>query len=180
MISLVLFFRKSGVTLQWLYTMLQASVPNVSSAFSDVCYNCAYLDVAHISHICLSFIWMFYMFCNDFQVLFICFLQVFQTYVSCVFRSILQMFQLDVSKVDRVLLRGTHPDAVAGAPPSGRRRPGGGSGGGASGGVGWCERRSSGAGPVWVRKTECRRGRPNTRVRSDVWALALPLEQYTA
>jgi len=32
--------------------MLQASVPNVSSAFSDVCCKCAYLDVAYVSHIC--------------------------------------------------------------------------------------------------------------------------------
>jgi hypothetical protein len=32
--------------------MLQTSVPNVSSAFSDVCCKYAYLDVAYVSHIC--------------------------------------------------------------------------------------------------------------------------------
>jgi hypothetical protein len=32
--------------------MLLASIPNVSSAFSDVCCKCAYLDVAYVSHIC--------------------------------------------------------------------------------------------------------------------------------
>ena len=31
---------------------LQVSVPNVSSAFLDVCCKCAYLDVANVSHIC--------------------------------------------------------------------------------------------------------------------------------
>jgi hypothetical protein len=30
--------------------MLQASVPNVSSAFLDICCKCTYLDVAYISH----------------------------------------------------------------------------------------------------------------------------------
>jgi hypothetical protein len=32
--------------------MLQASVPNVSSMFSDVCCKCVYPDVVYISHIC--------------------------------------------------------------------------------------------------------------------------------
>jgi hypothetical protein len=31
---------------------VQASVPNVSSAFLDVCCKCAYLDVAYVSHVC--------------------------------------------------------------------------------------------------------------------------------
>jgi hypothetical protein len=33
--------------------MLQASVHNVSSIFSDICCKCVYLDVAYVSHICL-------------------------------------------------------------------------------------------------------------------------------
>jgi hypothetical protein len=32
--------------------MLQAFVPNVSSAFPDVYNKCAYFDVAYVSHIC--------------------------------------------------------------------------------------------------------------------------------
>jgi hypothetical protein len=32
--------------------MLQRSVTNVSSMFSDVCCICFYLDVAYVSHIC--------------------------------------------------------------------------------------------------------------------------------
>jgi hypothetical protein len=43
--------------------MLQRSVTNVSSVFSDVCCKCVYLDVAYVSHICcMYFIWMLQMF----------------------------------------------------------------------------------------------------------------------
>jgi hypothetical protein len=45
---------------------------------------------------------------------------------------------------------------AAGVPLSGRRRPDGGSGRGTS-------RGSGGAGPAWMRKTECRCERPDTR-----------------
>jgi hypothetical protein len=86
--------------------MLQASLPNVSSVFSDVCCKCVYLDVVCISHRCCKcFIWMLRMFTmvsSVFQVFF----QVFQTHVSSVssvFRRMLQVLRLDVSKVDRVL-----------------------------------------------------------------------------
>jgi hypothetical protein len=34
--------------------MLQASVPNVSFVFLDVCCTCVFLDIAYVSHICLS------------------------------------------------------------------------------------------------------------------------------
>jgi hypothetical protein len=44
--------------------MLQASVPNVSSIFSDVCCKCVYMDVTYLSHIC----------CKRF----ICMLRIFQ------------------------------------------------------------------------------------------------------
>jgi hypothetical protein len=84
--------------------MLQTSVSNVSSAFSDVCCKCVYLDVAYISHIfckCLSRC------CICFAMVFNCFLgvclQVSQTHVSSVasvLRRTLQVLHLDVSKVD--------------------------------------------------------------------------------
>jgi hypothetical protein len=46
--------------------MLQASVPNVSSFFSDVCCKFVYLDVAYVSHVCCKcFIWSAYV-CNGF------------------------------------------------------------------------------------------------------------------
>jgi hypothetical protein len=86
--------------LQWLDRMLQASVPNVSSIFLDVCHKCGYLDVAYVSHICCKgFIWILLMFYNGFEV----FLQVFHMHISSVssdFKRILQMLHLDVSKVD--------------------------------------------------------------------------------
>jgi hypothetical protein len=48
--------------------MLQASIPNVSSVFLDVCRNCVYLDVAYVSHICCNyFIWIFRMFAMVFK-----------------------------------------------------------------------------------------------------------------
>jgi hypothetical protein len=43
--------------------MLQASIPNASSVFSDACYKCIYLDIAFISHICCKcFMKMFRLF----------------------------------------------------------------------------------------------------------------------
>jgi hypothetical protein len=49
--------------------MLQVYVPHVSSIFSDVCYKCVYLEVAHISHICCKCsIWMLHMFATVFHV----------------------------------------------------------------------------------------------------------------
>ena len=49
--------------------MLQASVPNISSVFIDVCRKCVYLDVAYVLHICCKcFIWMLHMFYNGFQM----------------------------------------------------------------------------------------------------------------
>ena len=51
--------------------MLQAYVPNVLSAFSDICSKCVYLDVAYVSHICCKcFIWMLHIFCNGFSSVF--------------------------------------------------------------------------------------------------------------
>jgi hypothetical protein len=49
--------------------VLQASVPNVSSVFLDVCCKFVYLDVAYVLHMrCKCFIWMLRMFYNGFQV----------------------------------------------------------------------------------------------------------------
>jgi hypothetical protein len=62
--------------------MLQASVPNISSIFSDVCFKCVYLDVTYAAHICYSvFIWMLRILAMAFQVFFF---QVFQTHVSSI------------------------------------------------------------------------------------------------
>ena len=73
--------------------MFQASVPNVSSIFSDVCCKCVYLDVTYVSHICCKcFIWTLHMFFNGFSSVF-----------ASVLRHVLQVLHLDVSKVDRVL-----------------------------------------------------------------------------
>jgi hypothetical protein len=47
--------------------MLQASVSNVSSGFSDIYCKCVYLQVAYVSHICCKcFIWILCMFYNGF------------------------------------------------------------------------------------------------------------------
>jgi hypothetical protein len=54
--------------------MLQASVPNISSVFPYLSCKCVYLDVANVSHICLS------VFCLDVAYVyngFKCFLGVF-------------------------------------------------------------------------------------------------------
>ena len=117
--------------------MLQASVINVSSFFSDVCCKCVYLNVAYASHICCKyFIWMLRMFCNGFQV----FLQVFHTHVpnvSSIFRRILQVLHLDISKLDRVLHMGCVWKA-GGAMSGPRVQPGG-------------------PGPAWAHKMQTRR-----------------------
>jgi hypothetical protein len=64
--------------LQRLYTMLQTSVPNISSVFSDVCCKCVYLDVVYVAHIsCKCFISILHMFCNGFFKCFHVFLQMF-------------------------------------------------------------------------------------------------------
>jgi hypothetical protein len=49
--------------------MLQVSVPNVSSIFSDVCCKCVYMDVTYLSHIC----------CKRF----ICMLRIFAIVFKC-------------------------------------------------------------------------------------------------
>jgi hypothetical protein len=65
--------------------MLQASVPNVSSVFSDICCMCVYLDVAYVSHNCCnSFIWMLRRFAMVFKHFSGVFLQIFQKHVSSV------------------------------------------------------------------------------------------------
>jgi hypothetical protein len=51
--------------------MLQVSVSNVSSVFSDVCCKCVYLDVVYVSHICCKcFIWILRMFAMVFKCFF--------------------------------------------------------------------------------------------------------------
>jgi hypothetical protein len=49
--------------------MLQASVSNVSSVFSEICYKCFYLNVAYVLHIYFVsvFIRMLHMFCIGFS-----------------------------------------------------------------------------------------------------------------
>jgi hypothetical protein len=69
------------------YALLQTSVLNVWSIFSDICCKCVCLDVAYVSHICCKcFLWMLRMCCNDFSS------------ISCVFckyfRRMFQMFHL--------------------------------------------------------------------------------------
>ena len=55
--------------------MLQRSVTNVSSVFSDECCKCVYLNVVYVLHICCKyFVWMWLMFYNGFQVFFNVFL----------------------------------------------------------------------------------------------------------
>jgi hypothetical protein len=77
--------------------MLQSSVTNVLSVFSDVYCKCVYLDVAYISHICCKYFYLdvayishicckcFYLnvayVCNDFQVFFRCFRSMFQVFI---------------------------------------------------------------------------------------------------
>jgi hypothetical protein len=69
----------------WCTCMLQTSISNVSSVFSDACWKYVYLDVIYVSHICCKcFIWMLHMFCNGFQVFFRyfceCFIRTFQMF----------------------------------------------------------------------------------------------------
>jgi hypothetical protein len=72
--------------------MLQMSVPNVSSVFSNICCKCVYLNVAYISHICCNcFMWMSRMCCNSFQLF-----RVFVVMVSDVCFIYLQMYVANV------------------------------------------------------------------------------------
>jgi hypothetical protein len=69
--------------------MLQASTPNVSYVFPDVCCKYVYLDVVYVSHICCKcFILMLRMFYNSFE----CFSGIF---CKC-FRCMLQVFHLSL------------------------------------------------------------------------------------
>jgi hypothetical protein len=114
--------------------MLQAYVSNVSSVFLDVCYECFYLDVVYVSHICLQVFLSGCCICfvMAFQV-FLGVSQVLQTHVSSVssfFRRMLQKFHLDISKVDRccTCCNVTHlpqPPAVAAGTPCMRVGSGG-------------------------------------------------------
>jgi hypothetical protein len=119
--------------------MLQASVPNVSSVFSDVRCKRAYFDVVYISHVCYKF----YL-----NVLYV--LQWFFQVFSCVFSSvsdacfkILICLQKHVANVSSGCFKSRSgvapmdpPTAVVGAAPSGRRHPDKGSEEGASEGSG--------------------------------------------
>ena len=64
--------------------MLQTSIPNVSSVFSDVCYKCVYLDVAYVSHICFLCMFKIVHLIHAY-VAFKCF--IFQRYVQRVMRA---------------------------------------------------------------------------------------------
>jgi hypothetical protein len=69
--------------------MLQASILNVSSVFSDVRCKCVYLDVAYVSHVCCKcFIWML---CMCYKSVFHVF-QIHVSSVSSVFFCMLQVF----------------------------------------------------------------------------------------
>jgi hypothetical protein len=90
--------------------MLQASVPNVSSVFSDVRCKCVYLDVAYVSHVyCKCLIWKLHMFTIVFRCFFTCFCKcfrhMFQVCFIC-FLSYVASIDLDVLKVDRMLQMG--------------------------------------------------------------------------
>jgi hypothetical protein len=83
--------------------MLQVSVSNVSSVFSDVYCKFIYLDVAYVSHICCN-LYVCYLCLQWFFKRFSCVFQVFQKHVlsvSSIFRRMLQVLHLDVSKVDQ-------------------------------------------------------------------------------
>jgi hypothetical protein len=147
--------------LQWLYMyvtsicskcficffrrMLQASVSNVSSAFSDVCCKCTYLDVAYVSHICCKSIFeMFQLFqsyvaINIFMLLVanilydccICFTHILQVCSKCYicFRCTLHSSILCVvfcvfSDICSESYEGAQPDAGEGTPRAGDRRMG--------------------------------------------------------
>jgi hypothetical protein len=82
--------------------MLQTFVPNVSVVFPDVSVFILMLHAFHTYVACVLSRCCIY-FAMAFSSIFICFLQVFQTYVasvSAVFKCMLQMFHLDISNVD--------------------------------------------------------------------------------
>jgi hypothetical protein len=61
--------------------ILQVSVSNMSSIFSDVYCKCVYLDVIYVSHICCKcFIWMLRMFAMVFNCFCKCFTWMFQVF----------------------------------------------------------------------------------------------------
>jgi hypothetical protein len=81
--------------------MLQVSVSNISSVFfSDVCYECVYLDVAYFYTYVVSVLSGC---CICLQLFFKCFSCVSNTCFECssCFVRMLQLFNLDASKVDR-------------------------------------------------------------------------------
>jgi hypothetical protein len=97
--------------------MLRASVPHVSSIFSDICCKCVYLDIAYISHICCKcFIWMLHMFCNGFS-------SVFANVLDICFKCFICL-QTYVADVSSECFKGTSAVAhVAMAPVADRQRP---------------------------------------------------------
>jgi hypothetical protein len=74
--------------------MLQASIPNVSSAFSDICCECAYLDVAYVSHICCKSIFDMFQLFQSYVVISVFMLQVVSVLSRCCicYTHMLQMY----------------------------------------------------------------------------------------
>jgi hypothetical protein len=87
--KLLKVFHMDAVKVDRDVTYVARSVPNVLSAFSDVCCKYVYLDVAYVSHICykcfICMLRMFIMVYRCFQV----FVQIFQTHVSCFILGVL-------------------------------------------------------------------------------------------
>ena len=79
--------------------MLQASVPNVSSAFSDICCKCAYLDDAYVSHICCKSMYEMFQLCQSYVAISVFMLQVASVLFGCCicFTHMLQVYVPNVS-----------------------------------------------------------------------------------
>ena len=63
--------------------MLEASIPNVSSTFSDVRCKCAYLDVAYVSHICCKSMYEMFQLCQSYVAISVFMLQVASVLSGC-------------------------------------------------------------------------------------------------
>jgi hypothetical protein len=62
--------------------VLQTSIPNVLSVFSDVSCKCVYMDIAYVAHTCCKCLHLYVTYaCNDFQMFFRCFASVSDVYV---------------------------------------------------------------------------------------------------
>ena len=91
--------------LQWLYSMLQVSVPNVLSVCQMYVVSVFICCCIYFTYILEVFSACCVRFCNSFKCFYV-FFQVFHMHASCIssdFRRMLQVYYLNISKVDRVL-----------------------------------------------------------------------------